>query len=99
MADNSNYPENNFIISFYAAGAAFVSGVAQSALEAAYIAETTTAGSVMLGLTITKVTELNWGQSKIQFGFKMPWLTTKAFLCLQSCMGLRRGRRWGSISA
>ncbi|WP_029146656.1 hypothetical protein [Methylophilus sp. 5] len=32
---------------------------------------------------------MNWGQRKIKFGFKMPWLTTKAFLFLQSCMGLR----------
>lgn len=39
------------------------------------------------------------GQSKVQFGFKMPWLTTKAFLCLQSCMGLHLGHRPGSIFA
>ena len=42
---------------------------------------------------------MNWGQSKIKFGFKMPWLTTKAFLFLQSCMDLHLGHRPGSIFA
>lgn len=51
MADNQNNPEDSVVITFYAAEAGFVSGMAQSALEAAYLAETTTAGSARVGRT------------------------------------------------
>jgi hypothetical protein len=58
MADNDNYAENTVLLKFYAAGAGFVSGITQPALEAAYLAETTRVGSVLLGMSIAKITVL-----------------------------------------
>jgi Ca2+-binding RTX toxin-like protein len=66
MADNQSNPENSFIFDFYGAGAGLVSGAVQNALEAAYIAETATAGSFLLGLTITKVTILGVSDDLLQ---------------------------------